>query len=113
VVKKPKLGSAKNFREFFTNFFLEGFNFFGFFYISIPLIDPAIYYGHREAELAMTKLFGGFSNSFYEGYNENYPLKPEWEYREGIYTLYHVLNHLNLLGSGYRNHAVMLMKQYM
>lgn len=76
------------------------------------LIDPAVYYGHREAELAMTNLFGGFSSSFYNAYNKTYPLKYGWEHREGIYTLYHVLNHLNLFGSGYRNHAIMLMKRY-
>jgi fructosamine-3-kinase len=60
----------------------------------------------------MTKLFGGFSSSFYGAYNEICPLKPEWKHREGIYTLYHVVNHLNLFGSGYRNHALMLLKQY-
>jgi fructosamine-3-kinase len=76
------------------------------------LIDPAVYYGHREAELAMTKLFGGFSSSFYSAYNKTYPLKSGWEFREEVYTLYHVLNHLNLFGAGYKNQAFMLMKQY-
>jgi fructosamine-3-kinase len=77
------------------------------------LIDPAVYYGHREAELAMTKLFGGFSSAFYSAYNNIYPLKPEWEFREGVYTLYHILNHLNLFGLGYKNQAIMLMKRYL
>lgn len=75
------------------------------------LIDPAVYYGHREADLAMTKLFGGFSKVFYEAYNETYPLKPGFERREPAYLLYHVLNHLNLFGSGYYGQAIQLLKQ--
>jgi len=76
------------------------------------LIDPAVYYGHREADLAMTKLFGGFSTEFYSSYNEAYPIKEGWEYRENIYKLYHVLNHLNLFGSGYYSQAVLLINSY-
>ncbi len=77
------------------------------------LIDPAVYYGHREADLAMTKLFGGFPASFYAAYKAAYPLKPGYEYRESVYTLYHVFNHLNLFGSVYKAQAIQLMKQYM
>jgi len=76
------------------------------------LIDPAVYYGHREAELAMTKLFGGFDKTFYEAYNETYPLKDGYEYRENIYKLYHVLNHLNLFGRGYYSQAISLLNYY-
>ncbi|NPA37127.1 MAG: fructosamine kinase family protein [Chlorobi bacterium] len=76
------------------------------------LIDPAVYYGHREADLAMTYLFGGFSNEFYRAYNEAYPLKDGWEYRLNIYKLYHVLNHLNLFGTGYYGQAIRLMEYY-
>jgi protein-ribulosamine 3-kinase len=76
------------------------------------LIDPAVYYGHREADLAMTKLFGGFPTSFYKAYNEAYPLKEGWEYRENIYMLYHVMNHLNLFGRGYYAQALSLMHFY-
>lgn len=77
------------------------------------LIDPAVYYGHRETDLAMTKLFGGFEEEFYTAYNEEYPLDNGYEYRENIYKLYHVLNHLNLFGSGYYQQAVNLMKFYL
>ena len=77
------------------------------------LIDPAVYYGHREADLAMTKLFGGFENRFYSAYNEEYPLVAGYEYRENIYKLYHVLNHLNLFGSGYYHQALSLIKYYL
>ena len=76
------------------------------------LIDPAVYYGHREADLAMTKLFGGFPRSFYDSYQREYPLEPEWEYREGLYKLYHVLNHLNLFGRSYLHEAESLIKKY-
>jgi fructosamine-3-kinase len=75
------------------------------------LIDPAVYYGHREADLAMTKLFGGFSNTFYRAYNETWPLKPGAERREPLYLLYHVMNHLNLFGSGYYHQAINLLER--
>lgn len=76
------------------------------------LIDPAVYYGHREADLGMTKLFGGFSPEFYRAYNETFPLEDGYEYRENIYKLYHVLNHLNLFGGGYYSQALSLIKFY-
>jgi fructosamine-3-kinase len=76
------------------------------------LIDPAVYYGHREADLAMTKLFGGFGDSFYSAYKECFPLDDGYEYRENIYKLYHVLNHLNLFGGGYYSQAISLMSRY-
>ena len=76
------------------------------------LIDPAVYYGHREADLGMTKLFGGFSYEFYRAYNETFPLEDGYEYRENIYKLYHVLNHLNLFGGGYYSQAISLIKYY-
>ncbi len=76
------------------------------------LIDPAVYYGHREADLGMTKLFGGFSTEFYRAYNETFPLEDGYEYRENIYKLYHVLNHLNLFGGGYYLQALSIIKFY-
>ncbi|MCC8088897.1 MAG: fructosamine kinase family protein [Rikenellaceae bacterium] len=76
------------------------------------LIDPAVYYGHREADLAMTKLFGGFGSDFYSAYMEKYPLCEGWEYRENIYILYHVLNHMNLFGRGYYSHAMSILSRY-
>jgi protein-ribulosamine 3-kinase len=65
------------------------------------IIDPAVYYGHREADLAMTLLFGGFGDSFYSAYAEAYPLNPGWQRRMELYKLYHLFNHLNLFGEGY------------
>lgn len=78
----------------------------------VVLIDPAVYYGHREAELAMTKLFGGFSPDFYEAYQKEYPLQEGWEYREDIYKLYHVMNHLNLFGRSYLSETEWIVRKY-
>jgi len=76
------------------------------------LIDPAVYYGNREADLAMTKLFGGFPTFFYEAYQNEFPLPDGYEYRENIYKLYHIMNHLNLFGDAYYNQTISLMKFY-
>lgn len=65
------------------------------------LIDPAVYCGDREADLAMTRLFGGFAPRFYAAYREAWPLDPGAEERGELYNLYHLLNHLNLFGEGY------------
>jgi len=63
--------------------------------------DPAVYYGDREADVAMTELFGGFPTSFYAAYEAALPLRPGYETRKHLYNLYHLLNHLNLFGGGY------------
>jgi len=75
------------------------------------IIDPAVYYGHREADLAMTLLFGGFSDAFYRAYNEAYPLNEEWERRMELYKLYHLFNHLNLFGEGYSSQVYHTLKR--
>ena len=74
------------------------------------LIDPAAYYGAREADLAMTTLFGGFESAFYDAYEATWPLEPESEQRIGVYKLYHLLNHLNLFGGSYRQSCVSIMR---
>ena len=71
-----------------------------------PIIyDPACYYGDREADIAMTELFGGFGSNFYAAYNESYPLDSDYTIRKTLYNLYHILNHLNLFGEGYLHQA--------
>ncbi len=65
------------------------------------LIDPAVYCGDAEADLAMTELFGGFPSSFYQAYTTQRPLSADYEIKKTIYNLYHQLNHYNLFGSGY------------
>lgn len=67
------------------------------------IIDPATYYGHREADLAMTELFGGFGREFYSAYEREWPLQPGYAERRDLYNLYHMLNHLNLFGGAYRS----------
>jgi len=76
------------------------------------LIDPAVYYGHREADLAMTRLFGGFEPAFYKAYTEAWPLAPGHEDRLPIYQLYHILNHLNLFGGGYFGQSKRILQHY-
>ncbi|MDH4943969.1 fructosamine kinase family protein [Sulfurimonas sp. C5] len=65
------------------------------------LIDPAVYFGDREVDLAMSEMFGGFSSIFYESYEKAYPKSKAYETKKVIYNLYHHLNHYNLFGSGY------------
>lgn len=65
------------------------------------LIDPAIYYGNREADIAMTEMFGGFSSAFYNSYNEAFPLPAEYQTRKKILNLYHQMTHSNLFGGHY------------
>ncbi len=65
------------------------------------LIDPAIYFGHREADIAMTMLFGGFDEQFYQSYHAAFPMANGWRERMDIYNLYPLLVHVNLFGGGY------------
>lgn len=75
------------------------------------IFDPAVYYGDREADLAMTELFGGFPPSFYDAYRAEYPLDPGYATRKQLYNLYHVMNHLNLFGGGYGAQAERMIEQ--
>lgn len=69
------------------------------------VFDPACYYGDREADLAMTELFGGFSQDFYAAYQEIWALNEGYRVRKSLYNLYHILNHLNLFGDNYLRQA--------
>ena len=73
----------------------------GFVNGQATIFDPASYYGDRETDLAFTELFGGFSEEFYRGYEEVWPLDTGYSQRKHIYNLYHLLNHLNLFGGSY------------
>lgn len=75
------------------------------------IFDPAVYYGDREADIAMTELFGGFPPAFYAAYNEAWPLDPGYPLRKLLYNTYHVLNHLNLFGGGYGAQAEAMMER--
>ncbi|MXV15669.1 fructosamine kinase family protein [Hufsiella ginkgonis] len=65
------------------------------------LIDPAVAWSHRETDLAMTRLFGGFTEAFYASYIELFPLAAGWQSRIPLWNLYPLLIHLNLFGTGY------------
>lgn len=73
------------------------------------IFDPAVYYGDRESDIAMTRLFGGFGPEFYAGYEAAWPLADGADARVDLYQLYHLLNHLNLFGSGYASSALAAM----
>ena len=74
------------------------------------IFDPAVYYGDRETDLAMTHLFGGFGAAFYTAYRQAWPLEEGSAARQELYQLYHVLNHLNLFGGGYLGRAVGILR---
>lgn len=76
------------------------------------LIDPAAHYGWAEAELGMTALFGGFGAAFYAAYEEARPLESGYQERFPLYNLYHLLNHLNLFGSGYHGQVKAILDRY-
>lgn len=76
------------------------------------IYDPAVYFGHREMDIAMTHLFGGFDQRFYEGYNDIYPLEEGVEERTKLCNLYPILVHANLFGGGYVNQARSLLKRF-
>lgn len=75
------------------------------------IFDPALYYGDRETDLAMTELFGGFSQDFYRAYNEAWPLDEGYKTRKTLYNLYHILNHANLFGTSYLKQAISMMER--
>ena len=77
------------------------------------LIDPAVYYGHREIELSFTQMFGGFDISFYNSYNEVYPLQPGFDQRVDIYNMYPYLVHVNLFGTSYLSGVTRVLNRYL
>lgn len=76
------------------------------------LVDPAVAYTHREMEMAFTTLFGGFDKTFYQTYQEIYPMDPGYEQRFDIYNLYPLLVHVNLFGGGYYNQVKQILHKY-
>mgnify|MGYP006413230533 FL=1 len=76
------------------------------------IFDPAVYYGLREADLAMTELFGRLPQKFYDVYQEVFPMNPGYEERKDLFNLYHLLNHLNIFGSSYLSSVQQIVKRY-
>ena len=76
------------------------------------IFDPAVYYGLREADLAITELFGRLPQKFYDAYQEVFPMNPGYEERKDLFNLYHLLNHLNIFGSSYLSSVQQIVKRY-
>lgn len=76
------------------------------------IFDPSVYYGHREMDLAMTMLFGGFDAGFYHAYHDTYPLQPGFEERLEIHQLYPLLVHLLLFGRSYYSSVSNLFQKF-
>jgi fructosamine-3-kinase len=76
------------------------------------IIDPAVYFADREADFGIMTLFGGFGARVFEAYDEVFPLDPEWRDRNGLYQLYHLLNHLNLFGQAYHGQVMRIVTRY-
>lgn len=76
------------------------------------IYDPAVYYGHREMDISMTRLFGGFSETFYKGYEDEYPLEKGYEDRIKLCNLYPILVHANLFGGSYCRQAEQIINHY-
>lgn len=76
------------------------------------IYDPAVYYGHREIELAFTHLFGGFPGTFYNAYEESYPLENDFSQRKDVYNLYPLLVHTNLFGGSYARQVEGIVRRF-
>jgi protein-ribulosamine 3-kinase len=76
------------------------------------IIDPAVYYGHREMDLAMTQLFGGFDIKLYEAYHAYFPLEKGWQERMDYCNLYPLMVHVNLFGGGYLNSVQSILRKF-
>jgi fructosamine-3-kinase len=75
------------------------------------IFDPAVYFGHREMDIAMSKLFGGFDKRFYEAYNESYPLEKGWENRLAIANVYPLMAHINIFGGSYTSQVMGILRK--
>jgi protein-ribulosamine 3-kinase len=76
------------------------------------IFDPAVYYGFREIDIAMTQLFGGFDPEFYDSYNEEFSLQKGWQQRSDIFNLYPLMVHVNLFGGGYITQLKQILRKY-
>ena len=76
------------------------------------IIDPAVYYGHREMDLGMSQLFGGFEQQFYDAYHRQYPLENGWQSRMDYCNLYPLMVHVNLFGGGYLGSVNSILRKF-
>ncbi len=101
----PKCSASLIHGDLWSGNFLMGKDF-------VYLIDPAVYYGNREMDISMSKLFGGFDDSFYDSYNDYYPLENGWRERVDLCNLYPLMVHVNLFGGSYYNQVVSILNKY-
>ena len=111
LIEMPKLFSGRQINASMLHGDLWGGNVAGLKDGTPVIFDPAFYYGDREADLAMTYLFGGFSPDFYASYCNALPLDDGFEVRKIFYNIYHIINHLNMFGGGYHGQAINMMEQ--
>ena len=111
LVEMPKLFSGRDVQSSMLHGDLWGGNVAGLIDGTPVIYDPAFYYGDREADIAMTYVFGGFSPDFYASYQNVYPLDDGFAVRKTFYNIYHIINHLNLFGGGYYGQSINMIEQ--
>jgi len=111
LLEMPKLFSGRQIKASMLHGDLWGGNVAGLQDGTPVIYDPAFYYGDREADLAMTYVFGGFTPDFYASYQNVLPLDDGFAVRKTFYNIYHIINHLNMFGGGYHGQAISMLEQ--
>ncbi len=111
LLEMPKLFSGREIKASMLHGDLWGGNVAGLKDSTPVIYDPAFYYGDREADLAMTYVFGGFTPDFYASYQNAWPLDDGFAVRKTFYNIYHIINHLNMFGGGYHGQAISMLEQ--
>lgn len=111
LIEMPKLFAGREMQPSMLHGDLWGGNVAGLRDGTPVIFDPAFYYGDREADLAMTYVFGGFSADFYASYENAWPVDDGFAVRKTFYNIYHIINHLNLFGGGYHGQSIHMMEQ--
>ncbi len=111
LLEMPKLFSGRQIKASMLHGDLWGGNVAGLQDGTPVIYDPAFYYGDREADLAMTYVFGGFDADFYASYQNALPLDDGFAVRKTFYNIYHIINHLNLFGGAYHGQAINMLEQ--
>ncbi len=111
LIEMPKLFTGRQIKPSMLHGDLWGGNVAGLKDGTPVIFDPAFYYGDREADLAMTYVFGGFSADFYASYQNVFPLEDGFAVRKTFYNIYHIINHLNLFGGGYHGQSIHMLEQ--
>jgi len=111
LVEMPKLFSGREVKASMLHGDLWGGNVAGLKDGTPVIFDPAFYYGDREADLAMTYVFGGFGPDFYASYQNAFPVDDGFAVRKTFYNIYHIINHLNLFGGGYHGQSIQMLEQ--